>query len=64
MNEKIENHPTVINARAEIATKYKDYHKAVINHHYRRAADLNKCIKRKEKELRGTIKYMEQAQQC
>lgn len=38
MNKEIENHPTVINARAEIAAKYK--------------------------ELRGTIKYMEQAQQC
>lgn len=64
MNKEIENHPTVINARAEIANKYKEYHKAVIAHHYHRAADLNKWIKNKERELRCTIKYMEQAQQC
>ncbi len=60
-NPKIETHPTVVAARAEIARIRKDYYQAVVDHHFRRAGDLNRCIKRKEKELRYTIKNMEAA---
>lgn len=61
MEEIIETHPTVIAARAEIANKYNEYHKAVIAHHFKRASDLTKCIKKKEKELRITIRNLEQS---
>lgn len=61
MNNLIENHPTVLNARAEIARDYKEYNKAVINRQFRRATDLNKSIKRKERDLRRTIKNMERS---
>lgn len=61
MNNLIENHPTILNARAEIARDYKEYSKAVINRQFRRAADLNKCIKNKERELRHAIRQMERA---
>ncbi len=58
---EIETHPTITKARAEIARIRKDYYQAVVDHHFRRAGDLNRCIKRKEKELRYTIKNMEAA---
>ncbi|WP_289197481.1 hypothetical protein [uncultured Dubosiella sp.] len=61
-NPKIETHPTVRNARAEIARIREDYYQAVVDHHFRRAGDLNRCIKQKEKELRRTIQHMEEAQ--
>lgn len=61
-NPKIEAHPTVRNARAEIARIREDYYQAVVDHHFRRAGDLNRCIKQKEKELRRTIQHMEEAQ--
>lgn len=61
MNPRIETNPTIIKARAEIAHIRKEYYLAVINHHFRRAGDLNKSIKKKEKELRVAIKHLEKA---
>ncbi len=61
-NSKIETHPTVVAARAEIARIRKDYYQAVVDHHFYRAGDLNRSIKKKEKELRRTIRHMEEAQ--
>ncbi len=38
---EIETHPTITKARAEIARIQKEYYRAVIDHHFCRAGDLD-----------------------